>query len=111
MGNASPRTTAHHHHLNTPRPTELSAETLEQIAQPASLSMPIRDIALIIEVDETALREAIQSQTTPASRAYRKGKALSKVALHQQEMNLARVGSPLALENARQNLLDMEDDE
>lgn len=97
--------------LNTTRPMELSAEMLEQIEQLASIYMPIRDIALIIEVDETALREAIQSQTTPASRAYRKGKALSKVALHQQEMNLARVGSPLALENARQNLLDMEDDE
>ena len=97
--------------LNTTRHMELSAEMLEQIEQLASIYMPIRDIALIIEVDEIALREAIQSQTTPASRAYRKGKALSKVALHQQEMNLARVGSPLALENARQNLLDMEDDE
>ena len=56
---------------------ELSEEMLEQIEQLASIYMPIRDIALIIEVDETALR----------------------------------VGSPLALENARQNLLDMEDDE
>ena len=86
-------------------------EQLGQIEQLASIYMPIRDIALIIEVDETTLREDIQSQSHPASRAYRKGKALSKVALHQQEMNLAKVGSPLALENARQNLLDMEDDE
>ena len=28
-----------------------------------------------------------------------------------QEMMLAQIGSPLALENARNNLLDMEDDE
>lgn len=28
-----------------------------------------------------------------------------------QEMQLAYVGSPLALENTRNNLLDMEDDE
>ena len=86
-------------------------EQLEQIEQLAAIYMPIRDIALIIEVDETTLREDIASQANPASRAYRKGKALSKVALHQQEMNLARVGSPLALENARHNQLDMEDDE
>ena len=88
--------------------TEEQLETIEQLA---SIYMPIRDIALILEVEDTHLREDIQCQTSPASRAYRKGKALSKVALHQQEMNLAKVGSPLALENARQNLLDMEDDE
>ena len=86
-------------------------EQIATIEQLASIYMPIRDIALILEVDETALREDIHCQSNPASRAYRQGKALSKVALHQQEMNLAKVGSPLALENARQNLLDMEDDE
>ncbi len=86
-------------------------EQLETIERLASIYMPIRDIALILEVEDTLLREDIQCQSSPASRAYRKGKALSKVALHQQEMNLAKVGSPLALENARQNLLDMEDDE
>ena len=86
-------------------------EQLETIERLASIYMPIRDIALILEVEDTLLREDIQCQSSHASRAYRKGKALSKVALHQQEMNLAKVGSPLALENARQNLLDMEDDE
>lgn len=48
---------------------------------------------------------------TDVSKAYRRGKAASKVKLHSQEMMLAQVGSPLALENARDNLLDMEDDE
>ena len=33
------------------------------------------------------------------------------VKLHSQEMMLAQVGSPLAIENAHRNLLDMEDDE
>ena len=90
---------------------QYTAEQLEQVEQLASIYMKITDIALIIEVDETALREDIERTTSEVSRAYRKGKALSKVALHQQEMNLAKVGSPLALENARNNLLDMEDDE
>lgn len=48
---------------------------------------------------------------TDVSKAYRRDKAASKVKLHSQEMMLAQVGSPLALENARANLLDMEDDE
>ena len=90
---------------------QYTAEQLEQVEQLASIYMKISDIALIIEVDETALREDIARTTSEVSRAYRKGKALSKVALHQQEMNLAKVGSPLALENAHNNLLDMEDDE
>jgi hypothetical protein len=33
------------------------------------------------------------------------------VKLLHQEMQLAYVGSPLALENAQRNLMDMEDDE
>lgn len=33
------------------------------------------------------------------------------VKLHSQEMMLAQAGSPLAIENAHRNLLDMEDDE
>ena len=48
---------------------------------------------------------------TAVSKAYRRGKAASKVKLHSQEMMLAQVGSPLAIENAHRNLLDMEDDE
>ena len=88
-----------------------SAEQLSTVEQLASIYMKITDIALIIEVDVAVLRQDIDTPSSEVSRAYRKGKALSKVALHQQEMNLAKVGSPLALENARQNLLDMEDDE
>ncbi|MCD8395327.1 MAG: hypothetical protein LUC85_10960 [Bacteroidales bacterium] len=48
---------------------------------------------------------------TAVSKAYRRGNAASKVKLHSQEMMLAQVGSPLAIENAHRNLLDMEDDE
>ena len=53
----------------------------------------------------------IANRSTDESKAYRRGKAASKVKLHSQEMMLAQVGSPLAIENAHRNLLDMEDDE
>ena len=53
----------------------------------------------------------IADRSTDVSKAYRRGKAASKVKLHSQEMMLAQVGSPLAIENAHRNLLDMEDDE
>ena len=72
-------------------------EQLQQIDQFASIYLRPTDIAVIL--------------SNPAFTAYRHGKALSKVQLHQQEMTLAKVGSPLALQSARENLLDMEDDE
>lgn len=86
-------------------------DQLRDIENYASIYLPVTDIAIILEVRPEELRADINAVGTPAYNAYRKGKALSKVQLHQQEMTLAKVGSPLALQNARDNLLDMEDDE
>ena len=86
-------------------------EQLEKVEQLASIYMTITDIALIIEVEPEQLRADIANETSEVSRRYRRGKAIYKVELHKQEMQLAKVGSPLALENARNNLLEMEDDE
>ena len=86
-------------------------EQLNQVEKLAAIYMRISDIALIIEVEENELRQDIADETSEVSRRYRRGKATTKVKLHQQEITLAEVGSPLALENARRNLLDMEDDE
>lgn len=86
-------------------------EQLEKVEKLASIYMPITDIALIIEVDPSELRSDIATDGAEVRRRYLRGKAISKVKLHKQEMQLAEVGSPLALENARRNLLDMEDDE
>lgn len=90
---------------------DYTAEQLETVHKLASVYMKISDIALIIDVDTEQLRMDIQDENSEVSRLYRKGKAESKVALLQQEMQLAKVGSPLALENAKNNLLEMEDDE
>jgi hypothetical protein len=88
-----------------------SEEVLSQIEQFASIYLKISDIAVILDVPAEQLREDIADRTTEVSRRYRKGKAASKVKLLHQEMQLAYVGSPLALENAQKNLMDMEDDE
>lgn len=90
---------------------EYPKEILEQIEKYASIYLPISDIALIIDVKAEVLRADIADRGSAVSKAYRRGKAASKVQLRAQEMKLAMVGSPLALENARRNLLDMEDDE
>ena len=88
-----------------------STNDLEQIERFASIYLKISDMAVILDIPATELRADIADRSTAVSKAYRKGKAESKVKLHTQEMTLAQIGSPLALENAHRNLLDMEDDE
>ncbi len=84
---------------------------LEQIEKMAALYMTITDIATILNVSSEQLRWDISQKESDVSKAYHKGKASLKLALRTQETMLAKVGSPLALENCRKNLLDMEDDE
>jgi hypothetical protein len=64
-----------------------------------------------LQIKPEDLRHDIHDENNPVFFSYHKGKATSKVQLHAQEMTLAKVGSPLALQNARNNLMDMEDDE
>ena len=88
-----------------------SEAELQQIEQFASIYLKISDMAVILGVPAEVLREDIADHTTDVSQHYRRGKAASKVKLLAQEMQLAQVGSPLAIENTHRNLLDMEDDE
>ena len=88
-----------------------SQEELQQIEQFASIYLKISDMAVILGVPAEQLRSDIADHNTEVSLRYRRGKAASKVKLLHQEMMLAQVGSPLAIENTHRNLLDMEDDE
>lgn len=90
---------------------EYSQEIIDQIEKFASIYLPISEMAVILDIPAEVLRNDIAHKETAVSRAYHKGKASSKVKLLTQEMQLAQVGSPLALENTHRNLLDMEDDE
>ena len=87
-----------------------SETELTQIEKFASIYLKISDIADLLDIPADVLRSDIADRGSDVSKAYRRGKAASKVKLHSQEMMLAQVGSPLALENARANLLDMEDE-
>ena len=88
-----------------------SEEELQQVEQFASIYLKISDMAVILGVPAESLRSDIADHNKEVSLRYRRGKAASKVKLLHQEMMLAQVGSPLAIENTHRNLLDMEDDE
>ncbi|MBD5302962.1 MAG: hypothetical protein HDS16_08235 [Bacteroides sp.] len=82
-----------------------------RVGQFASIYLKISDMAVILDVPADVLSSDIADRSTDVSKAYRRGKATSKVKLHSQELRLAQVGSPPAIENAHRNLLDIEDDE
>lgn len=89
---------------NTPDP-------LADLEYLASLFLPISDIAVILERDQSELRDAINTPGTPEYQQYKRGKAKSKAHIRAQEMQLAKLGSPLGVQNVRDNLIDMEEDE
>lgn len=88
-----------------------SEQQISSIEKMASVYMTITDMASILDVPAEVLREDIATRSHPASRAYHSGKSSSKLKLRVQEMKLAQVGSPLALENCSKALIEMEDDE
>jgi len=89
----------------------LDNQQLNKIEELASIFLPISDIALYLNVDAADLRMEIANEYSDASKAYRRGKLNTRIAIHEQEIQLAKVGSPTALENAHRSLLSMEDDE
>lgn len=92
-------------------PRNFTPDQIDQVSKYASIFLPISDMAMLLNVPAEILRDEIRNRGSEVSKAYYRGKAASKVKLHHQEMMLAQVGSPLAIENAHRNLLDMEDDE
>ena len=86
-------------------------EQLDQIEKFASIYLKISDMSVILDIAPEQLRWDISQKDTEVSRRYYRAKAASKVKLLHQEMLLAQVGSPLAIENTHKNLLDMADDE
>lgn len=88
-----------------------SDNELKQIEKLAAIFTPISIIADTLDVPAEVLRSDIKERNSDASRAYRRGKNATLIKIRAQETQLAFVGSPLAIENANRNLMDMEDDE
>ena len=88
-----------------------SEQEIARIEKMAALFLKISDIADVLGVSAVTLRSAIKDRMSPVSVAYRRGKATSKYNIAAREMELANLGSPLGIENTRQSLIEMEDDE
>lgn len=78
----------------------------EKVKEYASLLLSISEIAILIETDEDKLREAILDKTTYLSKAYNLGKMETVLELRRQEIELAKLGSPIGIELTQKYMLD-----
>lgn len=89
----------------------LSLDQIERIRELASLLTPISDIAVLIDVDEDLLRIELSNKNSLARKAYAYSKAKTSLQLRKQEIELANVGSPLAVQLTSSYLLNMTSEE
>lgn len=90
---------------------DYSDELIQNIRELAEALTPVSDIAALLDVDESLLRDELSNKLSPLRRAYIKGKATTALALRKQELELAKVGSPLAVQLTAGYVKDMTIDE
>jgi hypothetical protein len=79
---------------------------IERIKELASYLMPIPEMAVLVGIDEDELREVIADKSSEVSKAYHLGKAETILEIRKQEVQLAKTGSPVALENIAKYIID-----
>lgn len=90
---------------------DYSTEQIARIKEYAGYLVKVSDIAILIGVNPDELRKDISDKTNPVHLAYRTGKANTALILRKQEIDMAKVGSPLAIQLTSTYLMEMEDDE
>ncbi len=88
-----------------------SQEIIDRIGKLAADLTPPSEIAALLDLDADMLRAEIAMKDSPVRAAYMKNKAATAHMLRQQEIQLARVGSPMAVELTGTYLRDMNADE
>ena len=88
-----------------------SADQLAKIKEQASQFMRPEHIALLINVDPEEFRRNIKHRGSEAWKAYETGKAETILELRKEELKLAKLGSPLAVEMVNKFRIDQEQNE
>lgn len=90
---------------------DYSTEQINKIKELAECLTPISEMAVLLDIDVDELRMDIRNKKNPISRAYHYYKASTALKLRKQEIELANVGSPLAVQLTNAYLLNMDSDE
>ncbi len=84
---------------------------IDSVAELAGDLTPPSEIAAILDIDPDILRLELSCKSSPVRLAYFKAKAQTARQLRRQELEFARVGSPLAVQLTGLYLRDMTSDE
>lgn len=79
----------------------------DQIAELAGNLTPVADIAALLDLDLDELRLELANPYSPVRKAYLKARAATSLMLRKQEIELAKVGSPLAVQLTNSYLKEM----
>lgn len=90
---------------------DFSDNIINQIQELAEALTPVSDIAALLDIDESMLRDELSNKLSTVRKAYDKGKATTALLLRKQELELAKVGSPLAVQLTAAYVKDMTIDE
>ena len=75
------------------------SDRVQEVRDLVALLTPIPDMALLLGVDERALRDEIDDISSPVSLAYREAKARVALEMRKREIELAEAGSPTAAQS------------
>lgn len=70
---------------------------------------PISDMAILMDIPESVLRETLGNPETEAYRVYRKTKAEVALQFRKADIELAAASSPTAAEAVRSHLMKMDE--
>jgi len=85
---------------------EYNSSQLEKVQEYAGLLMTVSDISVLIGVNEDIFREDISNKNTAVSIAFRKGQIETILELRKQEIEMAKLGSPMAVELIQKYIID-----
>ena len=85
---------------------EYNSNQLDKVQEYAGLLMNVSDISVLIGVNEESFREDIGKKNTAVSIAYRKGQIETVLELRKQEIDMAKLGSPMAVELIQKYIID-----
>lgn len=91
--------------------SSFTQEIIDRISELAADLTPPTEIATILDIDIDVFRAELAIKSSPVRAAYLKAKANTALMLRRQELEFARVGSPLAVQLTGNYLRDMTIDE
>jgi predicted DNA-binding protein YlxM (UPF0122 family) len=86
-------------------------EQLKLIEDYASKFLSITEIAVLVDVDEDELRDRISLKKSDASKHYNRGKLNKIIELRSMEIELAKLGSTVAIELVNKYIENQKNDE